>query len=349
MTSVSFFLLSAVISAVATRVAIAHALRRDLLDRPNERSSHSQPVPRVGGIGIALGFLLPFLAVCQMPGLRPENGYAILLGLAGMAAIGLWDDLRGLVPLRKYALQLVIVALLIGSGLVVREFTVPFLGTIALGWLAVPLSLLWLTGFPNFFNFMDGINGLAGGTGVIYGGFFAAFAYLQGRSDLVMVGLLLSGSSLGFLFYNFPRAHTFMGDTGSLFLGMGSAMLVVLLSRAPASGSAVVALLILCSVFIYDCVTTIIRRLAYGENIFQAHRSHHYQRLVRSGWKHTSVAVLYFGMHVAAGALGLAYLRASDIVRWGILAAILLLFAGLSMLVLFVERRHPGLARAAGN
>lgn len=323
---VGLFVASAAISGVVTRVSIAQALRRNLLDHPNERSSHSQPVPRVGGIGIALGFLLPLLAM-----VKTEHWGAILLGMTAMAGVGLLDDFRNLAASRKYVLQLAIVALLMGSGMVVREFTVPYAGTIALGWLAVPLTLVWLTGFPNFFNFMDGINGMAGGTGVVYGGFLAASAYLEGRSGLVAAGLLLAGSSLGFLFHNFPRAKTFMGDTGSLFLGLGSAMLVVLLRQN------VVAALILCSVFVYDSVTTILRRLAQRENIFQAHRSHHYQRLVRGGWTHAQVTFLYLGMHVAAGVLGLVYLRGSEATQLGAVAADVAMLAGLSVLVKIAE------------
>jgi UDP-N-acetylmuramyl pentapeptide phosphotransferase/UDP-N-acetylglucosamine-1-phosphate transferase len=198
------------------------------------------------------------------------------------------------------------------------------LGTIHLGWAAVPLTLLWLTGFPNYFNFMDGINGMAGGTGAVYGGFLAAIAAMEGKPELAILGLLLAGSALGFLFHNFPTARTFMGDTGSLFLGLGVAMLAVMIKGDP------MVPLILCSVFLYDCTTTIARRLKRGENIFRAHRSHHYQRLVQSGWSHARVSGLYFAMHFVAGGLAVAYLRGGDAVRWGVLGAVALMLAGLT-------------------
>ena len=152
MTNALFFILSAAISALATGVCIRYALRRNLLDHPNERSSHSQPVPRVGGVGIVLGFFVPLVAGWGMHAVKLENGYGIMLGLAGMAAIGLWDDLRSLAPPAKYALQLAIAAGLIAQGMVVREVPLPGVGGIQLGWLAAPLTLVWLTGFPNFFN-----------------------------------------------------------------------------------------------------------------------------------------------------------------------------------------------------
>lgn len=321
----SLLAVSALISAVVTRICIVHALRRGLLDHPNERSSHTQPVPRVGGIGITLGFLVPSAMLAQ-----GYHWWAMLAGMAGIAGVGLLDDFRSLTASRKYVLQLAIVGLLMWSGMVVRDVSVPIVGTISLGWLAAPLTLIWLTGFPNFFNFIDGTNGMAGGTAVIYGGFFAAIAYIDGSSYLAVAGLLLAGTSLGFLFYNFPRANTFMGDAGSLFLGLGAATQVVL-------GKNVLAMLVLCSVVIYDCTTTILIRLKRGENIFAAHRSHHYQRLVRAGWGHTRVAWLYFAMHCIAGALALLSLRGRASVQVLALSADLTMLVGLTMVVRAAE------------
>jgi len=326
------------LSWLVTLVCIRYALRRNLLDHPNERSSHSQAVPRVGGIGIFAGFVLPLLAAPHW-----DHWWVILLAAVGMAAVGLLDDFRNLSASRKYLLQLVIVAAVLASGSFVKEITLPFAKPLVLGWLAVPLSLLWLTGFPNFFNFMDGTNGMAGGAGLIYGSFFSAFAYLQGRAELGLVGLLVAASSLGFLFHNFPRARTFMGDSGSLFLGITFALLAVLMPQC------FVASLILCSVFIYDCVTTIFRRLGRRENIFQAHRSHHYQRLARSGWGHSAVAILYFTMHVLAGVLGLIYLYASDVTRILTILADLVMLSALSLLVGFVERKNIATERTVAG
>lgn len=322
---------SGALSAVTTWVCIAQALRRNLLDHPNERSSHTQPVPRVGGIGIAVGFLLPFAVLVHFAVVtHGVRGWAMLAALAGMAGVGLLDDFRNLAASRKYLLQVAIAGLLIWSGIVVREFSLPAAGTITLGWLAVPLTLVWLTGFTNFFNFMDGTNGMAGGTAAIYGGFFAAFAYQQRQPELAMVGLLMIGSSVGFLLYNFPRAKTFMGDTGSLLLGLAAAMMVA------SAGQNVVALLMLCSVYIYDCVTTIFNRLGRGENIFEAHRSHHYQRLARA-WGHTRVAWLYFAIQVAAGSLGLMYLQGGQRRQMAALAVTVVMLLGLSGLVRVAE------------
>lgn len=316
---------SGFISAAVTRVCIAQALRRNLLDHPNERSSHTQPVPRVGGIGIAVGFLLPFAVL-----VHGARGWAMLAAFAAMAGVGLLDDFRNLAASRKYLLQVAIAGLLIWSGIVVREFSLPLAGTITLGWLAIPLTLVWLTGFTNFFNFMDGTNGMAGGTAAIYGGFFAAFAYQQGQPGLAVVGLLMFGSSVGFLLFNFPHAKTFMGDTGSLLLGLAAAMVVA------SAGQNVVALLMLCSVYIYDCVTTIFNRLGRGENIFEAHRSHHYQRLARA-WGHTRVAWLYFAMQAGAGLLGLMYVQGGQWVQIAALGMTVLMLLGLSGLVRVAE------------
>ena len=330
----SLFVASVVLSAVVVRFAIAHALRRNLLDHPNERSSHTQPVPRVGGIGIALGFLLPFATIAH-----GDYWWTMAAAIAAMAGVGLLDDFRNLPASRKYVLQLVIVALLMWSGVLVHELWLPFTGAVMLGWLAVPLTLVWLTGFPNFFNFMDGTNGMAGGSAVIFGGFFAAYAFSEGRAEAATLGLLMAGSALGFLFFNFPRARTFMGDAGSLSLGLCAAMLAV--RQHDPMGRHAAASLILCSVFIYDCTTTIFKRLARGENIFAAHRSHHYQRLARAGWGHTRAAWLYFAMHCLAGTLGLIYLRGGETAQLAALATVLIMLLGLSVLVRAADKTEP--------
>jgi UDP-N-acetylmuramyl pentapeptide phosphotransferase/UDP-N-acetylglucosamine-1-phosphate transferase len=325
---------SATLSWLVTLICIRFALRRNLLDHPNERSSHSQAVPRVGGIGIFAGFAVPFLASSFLSATPQDHWWVVLLSGTGMASVGLLDDFRNLSASRKYLLQLGIVAGILWTGSLIAGVTLPFVGPVALRWLAVPLSLLWLTGFPNFFNFMDGTNGMAGGAALIYGIFFSAYAYLLGNPEVGLIGLLVASSSLGFLFHNFPRARTFMGDAGSLFLGITFALLAALI---PVS---FIASLLLCSVFIYDCVTTLVRRLARGENIFQAHRSHHYQRLAASGWGHTRVAILYYAMHIVAGILGLFYLFASDDARILIILTDLIMLGGLSLMVGLVERKN---------
>lgn len=327
------FLLSALIAYVVTKVTITFSLRRGVLDVPNLRSSHSRPVPRLGGIGIlaALVMSLAVFALMRMPGwvghsvLTRDVSLLLLVG-AGMAVTGLYDDFHGMRPAAKFLVQFVLAGIVVALGMRIESVAVLNWGPIALGVLAFPLTILWLTGFANIFNFMDGINGLAAVTGAAYSGFFFVFAWLQGTPELAATAVVVAGSCLGFLFHNFPKARTFMGDTGSLLLGMVLALLVVQLAQKSTSAVSLIGLLLVCAVYLWDSGFTLLRRLQRGENIFQAHRSHLYQRLAQLGLSHARITRLYLLLHLLMGSLGLAY------VRWATaMQAVILAFAGLTL------------------
>ena len=248
-------------------------LRRQILDRPNERSAHAVPVPRGGGIATLLVLLPAWLYVEST--LWPILAAALLL-----AAAGWWDDVKGLGAWPKLACQVVAVA----AGLY-------FLGPITGGLLPVPLDLAlagiaWLW-FVNLYNFMDGIDGIAGveaisiGLGLaVIGLWFASFG------DLAALGVALSGTTLGFLFWNWHPAKLFLGDVGSQALGF---MIGFLLLRMAAEGGWAAAL-ILPLYFLADATWTLAKRLKAGENVMQAHAQHIYQEAVRRGRNHAQVA-----------------------------------------------------------
>jgi len=340
------FLLSILIAFGTTQLSIVLSLRRGVLDVPNIRSSHSAPVPRIGGIGIVSAFYLSFavftaLGKVGFPAysvLTREVLAALLIG-AGMAAIGLCDDLRGLNPAPKFLLQLFLAAIAVGLGSRVESLSIPLWGKVMLGVLSIPLTLLWLTGFANVYNFMDGIDGLAGGTGVVYGAFFFAIAWQQGDPGLAVVAVLLTGGCLGFLYHNFPQARTFMGDVGSLFLGMAFALFVVQLAQRSQNPASLVAHLMICSVYLYDSGFTLLRRIARRENIFRAHRSHLYQRMVQAGWNHGKVTAFYLVLHTLVGSLALLYLRVSGAAQLGIIGCVTVILLTFTLGVYWLEHR----------
>ncbi|MGH9862835.1 MAG: glycosyltransferase family 4 protein [Candidatus Acidiferrales bacterium] len=350
------FFLSAAVAYAATTLSIRFSVRRRILDLPNPRSSHTRAMPRVGGIGIVSGFMVTFLltwllARLGLAPLRPDGREMIFVILVGgaMAVLGFYDDWQGLPPAPKYLFQVVIAVAVVAWGWRLEVIAVPFVGLIPFGILAIPLTLLWLTGFANIFNFMDGIDGLAGGTAFLYGLFFLCFASLEGNQTAALVALLVTGSALGFLPHNFPRARTFMGDTGSLFLGLLLAMLVVALADASLRpGDTLVALLLVCSVYLFDSGYTLLRRLRRRENIFRAHRSHLYQRLVQAGLSHAQVTGLYLALHALAWALALAYLQESEseAARLGILVLLFLVLVGLTLVVRRLEGRAADRVRS---
>ena len=340
---------SGLIAYGVTKLSIILSLRCGVLDLPNLRSSHTQPVPRMGGIGILAGFFICLAVLAGLEGLGvmregilTRDVLLFVIAGAGMAIAGFCDDLYRLNPATKFLMQFVLAGLLIGLGARLESLAFPGLKPLALGFLAIPVTLLWLTGFANVFNFMDGINGMAGGTGVVFSGLFLIVAGRQGNQDIAAMAVLLGGSCLGFLLHNFPQARTFMGDTGSLFLGMVFALLVVRLGQRSHDPAALVALVLGTSVYLWDSGFTLLRRLKRAENIFRAHRSHLYQRLVQAGLTHVKVTGLYLALHTLLGTLGLAYLGSSETGRLWILTFAALVLACFTYSVYRVERGASG-------
>jgi len=350
------FILSALVAYIVTRLTITVSLRRGVMDVPNVRSSHAQPMPRLGGIGIlaALMLSLAVLALMSVAGWVGHSVFTrdvslILLIGVGMALTGLYDDFHGMTPATKFLMQFLLAGIVVALGVRIESVAILNWEPFSLGILAFPLTILWLTGFANIFNFMDGINGLAAVTAAAYGGFFFVFASRQGSPELAATAVVVTGSCLGFLPHNLPRARTFMGDTGSLLLGIVLALLVVRLAQKSPNPASLIGLLLVCAVYLWDSGFTLLRRLRRGENIFQAHRSHLYQRLAQLGLSHASITGLYLLLHLLMGGLGLAYVRWANAMR-----AVILVFAGLTLMgftmsVYWLERRAARAKLEAGG
>ena len=299
---------AALLAYVAVGGLRTWARRRRMIDVPNERSSHTRPTPRGGGLAIAVvtlgGLLVVHLGVVRRPLDVPALGY---LAGAGLVALVSWtDDVRSLSSLTRlvaHALGAAIAILALGHWTAVA---IPGVGELTLGWLGLPLTAVWLIGLTNAYNFMDGIDGIAAGQGVVAGLAWFAIGSIAGEPLVSTLGLLLAGSCLGFLGHNWPPARIFMGDVGSAFLGYSFAVLPMLLSRL--SGDArlrALAPVLGCLIvwpFVFDATITFLRRLARRENVLAAHRSHVYQRLVIAGRSHRCVTSLYVAL-AAAGAL----------------------------------------------
>jgi UDP-N-acetylmuramyl pentapeptide phosphotransferase/UDP-N-acetylglucosamine-1-phosphate transferase len=276
--------LAAGVAACAGTAALIPLLRRAaILDRPNERSSHSEPTPRGGGIAVVAAILAAWLALI-VTGVAPPRLVTIIVGAALLAAVSWLDDRRGLPPLARLMAQFVAV----GLGIVVVAPT----GPIFQGWLPPALdlagaALVWVW-FINLFNFMDGIDGLAGSEAAAIGAGLVLFASLGSGRDPALAALAgaIAAAAIGFLVWNWAPARIFLGDVGSVALGY---LLGYLLIRAAARGHWQVAL-ILPLYFLADATITLLRRLARGEKVWQAHREHLYQRAVQRGLGHAAVA-----------------------------------------------------------
>ena len=288
------------------------ATHHKILDIPNGRSSHSNPTPRGGGLAIVattLIFLLGYATVSHSLSL-----FSLLTYTAGallIAAISWLDDL-GSLPSRTRLITHTVGAILAiwVYGFWERiVFPLPFFEQFSLNWLGLPFTFLWIVGLTNAYNFMDGIDGLAGGQAVLTGLTWAIIGGLSNQPFLTALGLFIAASSLGFLFHNWPPARIFMGDVGSAFLGYTFALLPLMLkhlSPEDQGKSFLIGFLPLWP-FIFDTTYTFLHRLRKGENVFMPHRSHLYQRLVIVGHSHRSVTLLYLGLALLGSFLAFAW------------------------------------------
>jgi UDP-N-acetylmuramyl pentapeptide phosphotransferase/UDP-N-acetylglucosamine-1-phosphate transferase len=279
------------------------------VDRPNERSLHSQPTPRIGGLALIPGAALGCLAA----GLGDRESL-LLLGLAGLLfLLSIFDDWRSL-P----------VTLRLGAHLLAAGFLAVGLMDASPLVVAGALAVAWMT---NLFNFMDGANGLAGGMAAIG---FAAYGLAFGEST---VAFALSGAALGFLLFNFDPARVFLGDAGSIplgFLAGGLGLFGVVNGHWPWWFP-----LLAFSPFVVDATVTLLRRLARREKVWQAHREHYYQRLVRMGWSHRRLALAEYALMSLCGASALAMLRGDFTIQ---VAGLVFWAATYAGMLVFIDR-----------
>jgi UDP-N-acetylmuramyl pentapeptide phosphotransferase/UDP-N-acetylglucosamine-1-phosphate transferase len=228
-------------------------------------------------------------------------------GAGLIASVSWFDDLQTLPNRVRFGVHsLAAILAIIGLGHW-DELSVPLLGQVHLGWVGLPITFLWIVGLTNAYNFMDGIDGIAGGQAVVAGLGWAILGIVTDQQFVSILGALLAATSLGFLFHNWPPARIFMGDVGSAFLGYSFACLAII--GASKDPPLVIAGVLLVWPFVFDTIFTFFRRLENRENVFSAHRSHLYQRLVISGYSHRTITLLYMGFDVLGLLLALLVLK----------------------------------------
>jgi UDP-N-acetylmuramyl pentapeptide phosphotransferase/UDP-N-acetylglucosamine-1-phosphate transferase len=277
--AIASFAISAALAAL-----LVSRFGRLVLDRPNERSLHERPVPRTGGLAVLAGALVSVGFGATPLWLLLALGYVL-------AAVSFIDDLRGLPTGVRFAAHIV------AAALVVWYATTPI---DALAAALLVLAVAWIT---NLYNFMDGSDGLAGGMALIGFGAYAAAAGMAGDGPLLVVSLALAGAAAGFLCFNFPPARIFLGDVGSVPLGFFAGALGIVGWRDD-----VWPLwfpLLVFAPFIGDATLTLLRRLVRGERVWQAHREHYYQRLVRLGAGHRGTALAAYALMLVCAAAAL--------------------------------------------
>lgn len=327
---------TALLAWLATRSLADPDSRFAVLDTPNERSLHVRPTPRTGGLGIDLAVLAGWTVSALFGGLDAKL-LAIPVGGAVIAWVSFLDDRGGIAARWRFLVHLLggIVVLIAGLGL--ERVTLPAL-TLEVGAAAgAVLTILFVVWMTNLYNFMDGMDGFAGGMSVFGFGFLGASMWTRGDPAGGVAALIVAAASSGFLAFNFPPAKIFLGDVGSAPLGFVAAALML---RADQRGGLPLwASVIVFSPFITDATVTLVRRLLNGEKIWQAHRSHFYQRLVQLGWGHRRTVLAEYLFMIVAGAASTASTCLGASAQWALIAASVVIYAAAMLAVTALEQR----------
>lgn len=329
--------LSFSVASIATYVLARASGWFRVLDVPNERSLHSKPVPRTGGIAIICGIATGSIA--QAVFFEGDIRLAsILFASMIIAVVSLVDDRVTLTVGIRLAVHGLTAVVLVGTLGVLHGMALPG------SWLSWPkiigtaltiLTILWLT---NLYNFMDGIDGLAAGMGVVG---FSTFAVLGGMADhptFSLLSLVIAAAAAGFLVFNFPPARIFMGDVGSSTLGF---LVAAFTLWAALDGIFPLWIGILVfGPFVVDATVTLLRRAMCGERVWTAHKSHYYQRLVQAGWGHRKTVLLEYLLMTGSGITAVVLVNSMPTTQWaGILCWAVIYVVGLSAVEFLCETR----------
>ena len=339
-TVVVAFVLSLVVGSVLTPLVRRFACHIGAIDRAlSGRKIHKAPIPRLGGIAIVGAFYAPLLAlffvdsdVGRMFYATPRRAIGLLLGGAIIAALGVYDDLKGAGARCKFTVQFAVAGLVYVLGYRIDALASPFGAPIQLGWLGLPFTLLWIAGIINAINLIDGLDGLAGGVALIAVVTTGAVALTHGSALMVLFMAALAGALLAFLRHNFNPATIFMGDTGSMFLGFVLATSTIKTNHRSSAAVAILVPIIALGLPIADTLLALKRRWLRGAPLFQADREHIHHRLLALGLTHRRAVLVLYGASVLLALVALLFASASD-------PAAELVLAGLALVALLVLRR----------
>jgi len=339
---------------ILTPVVIRLARYLGAVDLPGGRRTHTRPTPRIGGLAVFLGFVCGLAAAAYFTGslwsLPRVDVYwrGMVAAATFLLLVGIVDDVRGVSFRGKFAAQIAAAAAVWFCGFRIELLSNPFGGTLDLGLLSFPITVLWIVGITNAVNLIDGLDGLAAGIALITTTSVAVLAYVRGEFGVAAASLALAGSLVGFLRYNFNPARIFLGDSGSLFLGFVLAVTSVRGSQKGATAVAILAPLLVLGLPLVDTSLAIVRRLhrlalrGLGtdhalryvlrnlDHVFLPDREHIHHRLLDLGFSHRSAVLLLYGVGAvfAAAAFALVLFQSVTVglVLVGTLAAAMALF-----------------------
>lgn len=296
------FLLSFLITYFITPFVKKLAFKVGAVDIPkDERRVHKQPIPRLGGLAIFIGFLISYLAFSNFSNLS----MGLLAGSLVIVIVGIIDDIRPLDAKIKLVFQILAAVIVIYSGVKIQAITNPFtqerITSLDFYGISTIITILWIVGVTNAINFIDGLDGLAAGVSSIAAVFLMFIGLINGRTTEVLLTAILAGSTLGFLPFNFNPAKIFMGDTGSTFLGFALAVISIQGTLKSYAAIAILVPLLVLGLPIFDTAFAILRRIIKGRPIMEADRGHLHHRLIDAGYSQKQSVLMLYTISVLLG------------------------------------------------
>ncbi len=327
------------ISAVLTRLLLSTRSSLSMLDIPNERSLHDTPVPSGGGVAIVTAvFSIGAVAAVTHAALIPVAWIGLAAGV--VVVVSFADDRGSIRPVYRFGVHLLSAGILVGAGLAPDQLVLPGLALPWPGALSVTFTVLFVVWMINLYNFMDGMDGFAAGMALIGFGTYAILGWHSGNLAYSAFSLIVAAAAAGFLLYNFPPARIFMGDTGSSVLGLLAAGFTLWADR---EGIFPLWLGILVfSPFVVDATVTLIRRAISRDRVWEAHKTHFYQRLVQVGWGHRRTVLWEYVLMIGCGLSAIVVVRAEPFLQWSLLFVWALAYVILMRSIRGLEKRRGG-------
>lgn len=307
------FLVSAVVVLWTTPVVKTIGIKSGRVDQPGGRKVHQRPMVRLGGVSIFVGTLIALLTVWWSGGFgilpidKEWEVWGVTLGGLAFFLIGLADDLFSLSPFIRLLMQAAVAAVAWWMGVQIDFLNVPFDGLVQMGWLSLPITVIWLVGMANAINWIDGLDGLAAGVSGIAAVVMLVVTLFMQQPAAALIAAALAGGALGFLRYNFNPAQIFMGDGGAYFMGFTLAGVGVIGLVKSTAVTAVLLPYLILAVPIVDMSAVILARLRHGKSPFVADKRHLHHRLLQAGLSQRLAVLFIYSLTLWVGSLALAF------------------------------------------
>lgn len=317
------FLLALIITPLVRKTAITVGA----IDRPNDRKVHRNTMPRLGGLAIYISFLI---GLALFP---PDfmDVWPVVFGATAIVILGIIDDMLSLSAKAKFLGQIGAALIPVLAGIQIEYITIPNGVVVEFGYLAIPITVFWIVAITNAINLIDGLDGLAAGVSTIALITISTLSFSLGNIVATFLGILLIGSILGFLVYNFYPAKIFMGDTGSLFLGYMISIISIFGFTKSATILSLIIPIIILAIPIIDTFFAIIRRIVHGKPLTAPDKYHLHHCLIRLGFTHRQSVVLIYLLSALFSMAAIIFTRSTI---WG---ASVLIFVLLLIVELIVE------------